>query len=211
MEDLVDTEVTEESKTCPMCGKSLRLAARLCRFCGEPQYDMAGGDGAWCDGTLLVMRKNAALPYRCIKSNAPANGWLARTTYWHHPAVYLLVFLGPVYLFIAPFFQHEAKFQIALSQQWFNRRFSWIMASCLLALGGVAMFFAGYFGISVSKEQVVEAWLMGLSPFPILAAIIMGMSLSQLVTPAKISRDHVWLRGVHRDYLATLPQWPGEP
>lgn len=206
-----DIEVDQDAKTCPMCGKSIRLAARMCRFCGEPQYDMAIGDGAWCDGSLLVMRATAELPYRCVKSNMPAAGWLERKMYWHHPAVYVLILLGPGYLFISPFFQLVAQFRIPLSQQWFNRRFSWIMASCMLALGGVAMFVTSCVGISAANNSAADAWLMGLSPFPILAGIIMGMSLSRMVTPAKISREYVWLRGVHRDYLATLPEWPGEP
>lgn len=205
MKDINDPEVIEESKTCPMCGKSIRVAARICRFCGEPQYDMAGGDGAWRDGTLLVMRKNAELPYRCIKSNEPAAGWLSRTLYWHHPALYLLLLLGPAYLIAMPFFQHSVRFRMALSQQYSHHRFCRLMTSWTMVLGAVALSITAATGLTALSPVLVVVGACGVLP-----AILFAADVYEPLTPAKMSRNFVWLNGVHRDYLATLPEWPGE-
>jgi len=34
--------------------------------------------------------------------------------------------------------------------------------------------------------------------------------IAGIVVPKRISKTHVWLKGVHPDYLADLPEWPGE-
>lgn len=44
------------------------------------------GGGAWRDGNLLVMSRDAELPDRCIKCNLPAHGYtLKRNLSWHAP------------------------------------------------------------------------------------------------------------------------------
>src|SRR3954468_23626244 len=49
----------------------------------------------WEDNGLLVLRKNAVLPDRCVKCNAPAEGFrLRRNLSWHQPAIYLTIFIG---------------------------------------------------------------------------------------------------------------------
>lgn len=40
-----------------------------------------------------------------------------------------------------------------------------------------------------------------------LIGTIVGVVKSRVVSPAKITDSHVWLKGVHADYLATLPLW----
>ena len=58
----------------------------------------AGGyypDGAWREGNVLIVRKNVALPPRCVKCGAPAEGPLMkRTYYWHDPILYILILAG---------------------------------------------------------------------------------------------------------------------
>jgi hypothetical protein len=38
-------------------------------------------------------------------------------------------------------------------------------------------------------------------------AIIYGLVASRLVAPTRITKDYVWLKGVHPDFLAELPPW----
>src|SRR6266446_5069294 len=53
-----------------------------------------GGD-VWQDRGLLVIRKGAVLPDRCVKCNAPAEGYrLKRNLAWHQPAIYLTILAG---------------------------------------------------------------------------------------------------------------------
>ena len=55
----------------------------------------ANDTGVWRDGDILVMHKEAVLPDRCIKCNAPCNGYrLKRNLSWHRPAWFLLIFIS---------------------------------------------------------------------------------------------------------------------
>jgi hypothetical protein len=48
--------------------------------------------GTWREGKTLVMWKEAVLPDRCIRCNAPANGRrLIRKLNWHEPAIERLI------------------------------------------------------------------------------------------------------------------------
>ncbi len=47
--------------------------------------------GIWRQGSLLVMRKDAVLPDRCIKSNVLTDRKLKRSLNWHHPAIFLSI------------------------------------------------------------------------------------------------------------------------
>src|SRR5690242_5147889 len=51
-------------------------------------------DAIWRNNAVLVMTKQALLPNRCVKCNAPAEEQLKRKLTWHHPALYLLVFIS---------------------------------------------------------------------------------------------------------------------
>src|SRR5882762_3300178 len=59
--------------------------------------------GIWRDSSTLVMTKDASLPDRCVKCNAPANGLrLKRRLAWHSPVLYLLIVLAVlIYVILA--------------------------------------------------------------------------------------------------------------
>ena len=55
----------------------------------------------WREGKVVVALPDAPLPARCVKCNAPADPpTKARTLYWMHPALYLLIFTGLLILLI---------------------------------------------------------------------------------------------------------------
>ena len=43
----------------------------------------------------------------------------------------------------------------------------------------------------------------------LLGAIIYGLVVVRVVSPSKIDDKFVWLKGVNKNYLSQLPQWPG--
>jgi hypothetical protein len=40
---------------------------------------------------------------------------------------------------------------------------------------------------------------------------IYGLIAARMVSPRRISDEYVWLKGVHRDFLNELPDWPYQP
>src|SRR5438105_2254349 len=82
----------------------------------------AGEYDVWRDGRLLVMRKEARLPDRCVKCNAAVDRWrLKRNLHWHPPAVYLLLFLALlsclfilIYVVVALIVRQMAKVHIGV-------------------------------------------------------------------------------------------------
>src|SRR5258706_76322 len=90
------------TRTCGECGRSVSVddsillnGVAVCATCkptalAKLQTGQAVGDAAiWRDKKVLVLGVRAALPDRCIKCNAPAEGSrLKRTLYWHPPGWY---------------------------------------------------------------------------------------------------------------------------
>lgn len=200
-----------ETKPCPMCGQEIKAIARKCRFCGE-MLDGSSTDQAeiWRDGKLLVMRKGAELPYRCIKTNAPADVWLKRDLSWAPLWVLVMLALSlPIGLVCYLIVGKRAKIRIGLCEQ---RRAARIRAICVawgLVLLGVGLLFYG-----LASANGVPAsplwWLVPAGGLTIGAGVIVGMSLPGVIVTRRISENHIWLKGVHPDYLASFPEFPGE-
>jgi hypothetical protein len=175
------------------------------------QQPYPGGDplfGLFRQGNVLVMHRSAPLPDRCIKSNEPANGrTLRRTLRWHPPLVYLALLVNLlVYVVLAAILTKTATIQIGLTERWIAKRRMVMAIAWLLALVGVGMFF-GSFPLMDPQS--------GVGPFVMLGGILVGIGgaiygilAARLVYPSKITDTHIWLNGVHPDFLNGLPNWP---
>lgn len=203
----------KRSQTCPMCGARNAQSNRHCESCGEPleRRSRKGSDddtgGVWRDGKLLVMRKKAKLPDRCVKTNAPAERWLKRTLYWHHPLVYLTAIAGLLlYVIVALIVRQTAKIQIGLSQAALNRRRLAILLGWILALGAFVLFCFGFTLLDRQTEHLAVLAIFG-GLFGGLVVVAVSNHIASCIRPAKITDEYVWLKGVHPDYLAELPEW----
>ncbi len=168
------------------------------------------GDGLWRKGKLLVMDKFAPLPDRCVKSNQPAGGrTLKRNLSWHHPWVFILLLISIwVYVIVALIIRKQATIHIGLSEAWFGKRRKAMLVGWTLALLGIAAVIASF----PMMERVSAAPLLligGIVAF--LGAAIYGLVAARMVVAARINERYVWLKGVHPDFLATLPDWPNNP
>lgn len=218
LEDFVEDDAdvspptsTAKSVTCPMCGAKNKSTAIQCKECGEELSGEGGtGAGVWRDGQVLVMRKTAQLPYRCIKTNEPADGWLRRKLHWHHPLVYVTILAGLlIYVVIALCLQKRAVIRVGLCDAWFRRRRWTIALTWLAALVGIGVCIAGCAGLDRPGSQL-GGWLIAFGFFGGLFGVIIGLIFGSVVSPAKITDEYVWLKGAHPDFLNSLPEWPGE-
>jgi hypothetical protein len=172
-------------------------------------------EGPWVfrKGNQLVMHKDALLPDRCVKSNQPAGGLrLCRKLSWHHPLIYFTAIFGlVVYPLLAIAHLKQATIYVGLSKPWFSRRRRAILISWGLALLGIAIFGSYAF---ISDPHSKDAWFKCGAPLGILVllgGVIYGIIKSQIVSATRITEDYIWLKGVHPDYLADLPEWPYNP
>jgi hypothetical protein len=167
-----------------------------------PSVGMPGA-GVWRNKSMLVMSKDAALPDRCVKCNEPAYGRrLKRKLTWHHPAIYILIFVALlIYLIIALILRKSAIVEIGVCEMHLAKRRRNILITWLLVLLGIVGFILGI-GLADGTYALVGAFLL-------IAAIIYGLVVVKLVAPGKIDDKFVWLKGVNKAYLDELPQWPG--
>lgn len=157
----------------------------------------------WRDNDTLVMTKNASLPDRCVKCNAPAHGFrLKRNLSWHHPALALLIFVALlIYLVVAMAVSKRATVHLGLCAEHLQRRRNLLIAGwSLLAIGlitPVIAFANEYVGIGllgIGVVAVAAVWL-------VLAA--------RVVKVKRIDDQYVWLRGIDANYLAQFPSLQG--
>ncbi|PWU15656.1 MAG: hypothetical protein C5B50_15115 [Verrucomicrobia bacterium] len=170
---------------------------------GAPPPTLAGP--AWRSGKQMVLRSEAALPDRCVRCNAPANGFrLRRKLYWHHPAWYLLIIISLlVYAIVAICIRKKAVVNIGLCEQHRAQRKWFIIGSWLAVLGGLGLLIGG---ISASSGKTALGGIVLLLGGAIFAAIKVPV-----VSATKMDDAYVWAKGAGEQFLGQLPLWSGKP
>jgi DNA-directed RNA polymerase subunit RPC12/RpoP len=160
--------------------------------------------GLWRTAKQLVTQSGTPFPDRCVKCNAPVTGYrLKRVLYWQHPAYYLLILINLlVCLIVVMIVRKKAILNVGVCETHRAVRRRAIVIGWIGGLGGPALAIGG--GIALQSWWPV---LFGTLVF--FAAIIYAAVKAPMVSAAKITGENVWLKGVHRDFLAGLPEWPG--
>jgi hypothetical protein len=166
-----------------------------------PSHNM---DTIWRCKKLLVMTKDASLPNRCVKCNAPAEERLKRKLQWHHPALYLLILASIlVYAVVALVVRKTAVVNLALCKEHRESRRLSMIITVLLALIAILCCYAGL---------QFEIPILVLASFGlVLASAIYGAITIRVVAPTKIDEHFVWLKGVDASYLQAFPELPLTP
>ena len=208
---------------CPQCGLVNFASEPSCKRCGAPPQlqaqpapatvgivledgyvmpppPMTGG--IWREQSTLVMTKDATLPDRCVKCDAPANGFrLRRQLSWHHPALFLVLFVAwLIYFILAMALRKRATVYLGLCHEHYQRRRNF------LAVGFAVL------SLTFVSVPLAFAWeypAVGvLALFGFLASIIWLAFAARVVTVKKIDDRFVWLTGVNENYLARFPSVP---
>lgn len=158
----------------------------------------------WRSKSVLVMTKEAPLPDRCVKCNAPTQHRLKRNLRWHHPALYILIVGGFLfYVILALVLSKTATINVGLCETHAGARKRDILITWMLVLLSFASF---YFAVAA---EAASLFFVGLAL--LLAAIIYGSVKARVVAPRKIDEYYVWLTGVNANYLEQFPEWrPGK-
>lgn len=158
----------------------------------------------WRLNKRLVTRTETIFPDRCVKCNAPANGFrLKRTLYWAHPLYLLLLFCNLLILLIVYLIvRKKAVVHIGLCDAHRTKRKLGIAIAWSSFALGLLMFIGGI-GFSYG-------WVCGCGFLLLLAGPITGVLMARTVAATKIDKEYVWLSGCHKDFLANLPEWSGK-
>jgi hypothetical protein len=159
---------------------------------------------AYRDGKLLVARRGAVLPDRCLKCNSPAEGsQFKRTLSWHRPFWFLLVLISLlVYVLVYFLVRWKATITVGLCPHHRRRRAKAIAIGWLTMLAGLGTIVAA---ASVSNNLTPIGVAVGVVVLS--GGIIGGMLGSRVLVPTRIDKHYVWLSHVSTDYLATFPEW----
>lgn len=156
----------------------------------------------WRSDSVLVMAKQAPLPNRCVKCNAPTTYTLTRNLRWHHPALYLLVLSGFLfYVILALVLSKTATINVGLCETHAAARKRDIFIAVMLVL----LSFVSFYFAAAAEE--LSSLFVGLGLF--LGGIIYGVVKARVVAPQKIDDHYVWLTGLNADYLEQFPNWHG--
>jgi GYF domain 2 len=207
----------QQTMVCVECGRSFRPDEMIqlnnswvCAGC-KPVFlqrlsegvAVPSHGGLWRMNKRLVTRTESIFPDRCVKCNAPANGYrLKRVLYWQHPAYYLLLLCNLLILLIVVLIvRKKAIVHIGLCEKHRERRkLGLIIGWSSFALGVILLI--GGAGLS-------SGWAAFIGGCILVVGGITGAILAITVSPTKITKENVWITGVHRDFLAELPEWPG--
>lgn len=204
-------------QTCVECGKTFAASdlikinqSSVCANC-KPIFlqrlsegvAVPGSAGLWRAGKKIVTVAETTFPDRCIKCNAPTNGYhLKRVLYWHHPAYYLLLLCNLLILIIVVLIvRKKAIVHIGVCEKHRAQRKMDLIIGWSGALGGIVMLFA-----SIVMES---GWVALAGGVVLLFGLIWGGVRAPLVTASKITKQNVWISGAKREFLDTLPEWPG--
>ena len=158
--------------------------------------------GVWRDGHLLVMYKNAPLPARCLKCNAPSNGLsVTRTFRWVDSALAWLryiPFVRYVYWIMRAASNQNAQVSLGVCQSHYSQFNTMANFARLLRIAGLVVFIYGIYNVSL-------VCLVGALISTVGAVLANTNSIVKL---SRIDDYYLWLSGVDPNFLAVLPPVP---
>ncbi|MHC4178050.1 MAG: hypothetical protein ACYSWU_11125 [Planctomycetota bacterium] len=162
----------------------------------------------WRDGKLLVILRGEPFPDRCVKTNLPAEGRrLKQGVQWQPGWVTLIQIATPpaVGQTASAVAGRRVTIEVGVSQRVLRRRRRRFVISGLVL---VASFAAIAWGVAMIPRGIAAVWLMLGGFLGVCWGLFRFLNESQIVVAKRMTREFIWLKGVHPDFLAELPEWP---
>jgi hypothetical protein len=155
----------------------------------------------FADGKLLAVRNGAVLPDRCLKCNAPAEGYqFSRSLAWHRPIWYVLILISLLlYVLVYFFVRWKAKVTVGVCPRHRRRRTRAIALGWLTALAGIGTIIAAASLPDGPNSIGIVAGIIAVA-----GGIIGGMLGSRIFVVNRIDKEYVWLSHVSPEYLASF-------
>lgn len=226
-------------ETCLECrrllAKSEMVFLQKCWICAEckPLFlqrikEGVGPEGMtgvlWRDGNKVVMRLGTKMPDRCYKCNAPKFGEpVGRPVQWHKPVYAIVLVAGVViigvlsgilfpgffpigfsilFILTSNFFVKTVQLQLALCRTHKRSRF---IANLMTVVLSISLTLVLVLSLNFSWGWVVTCSCVLL----ILVTLLTGSLFTRVASVSKATDDHVWLKGAGKEFLESLPEWPG--
>jgi hypothetical protein len=153
--------------------------------------------GAWRDGSMLVVHKQANLPRVCVVTGQPAAGARDQLLVWKSPGE----FLSRQTHLMVPLCRKD------LERYKFARRL--IVSSWML--GGAALGTLVLRLLVLTNDSLTQSTLSGVASLAAVGGFAAWMGYlatnREPLTVAMGRGDYVWLAGAHRGFLQRLPPW----
>jgi hypothetical protein len=172
----------------------------------QPMGYGAQAAGVWRDGKKLVMHKQAFLPDRCVKCNAPTNGaYLHRKLSYLHPACKITILFGLIgwiiYAILSATLKKKAEVDFGLCEQHVGSRKTNMVIGWAMVIFGVLLTVLAF---ATEKGGVI---FLGIAML-IAGAIVASMAIG-IVTVTKMDDNYIWMTRVNQDYLSNFPSSNG--
>ena len=165
----------------------------------------------WRDGKLIVMRKGAELPARCILCNAAAEKTKTRRVFylngWLQLAMLVLFLLTrglallPI-LLLSLVFRKTARVAVPLCAEHWRRRLRVTVTTLLLLLIAIGV------GVLAAIEADFQGPLFFVALLIFVVAFGLAMARGQMLRAKKIDRSTLYLKGARPAFLESLPEYP---
>lgn len=158
----------------------------------------------WRDGDVLVAVPDSPLPGRCVKCNATAvPPTKARTLYWHHPALYVLVLINIIIFWVVVLMvRRRAIVAPGLCTDHKNRHRRAVWLTWTGSLFGLVLLYVG-------AASPLGFWGMMIGLLITLGSIVAGMLFARVVYAKRIDKTYVRLKGCGDAFLNDLPPFNG--
>ena len=173
----------------------------------EMAQDLEVDGDYWRDGEILIVRNDATLPNRCIKSNTTELLWPSRLNLVHLTISESMIgwIVGPLAgLVIRP---SKISFRVAFAfKHWLHRNlarlFYWLSLPILLIC-----IFTSIISFETEDKTLGVAFLI-LAAITLIAARVCDAFFVNPVRVKWVRRSFAGIKGSHPEYLAELPEWP---